>query len=71
MNERDPQQAKQYHKARGNAAEIYELVLGRLRTNLLVEIQRHEGGCGVEHGAHRSHHGRKQGRHDQTDKAGG
>src|SRR5271157_4444226 len=38
VDERNPEQAKQHHETCGDAAEINELALGSLRTNLFIEI---------------------------------
>src|SRR5260370_29055930 len=60
-NERDPEEAEEYHHAGGDAAEIDELLFGGLRTNLLVEIEGDKRGGGIEDRTHGSHYGGKQG----------
>src|SRR6266446_4639200 len=65
-DERNPKEAEENHHAGGDAAEIDELLLRGLRTNLLIEIQGHEGGSGIENRAHGTHYCRKQGGHHQA-----
>src|SRR6266849_7474209 len=67
-DERNPKEAEENHHAGGDAAEIDELLLRGLRTNLLIEIQGHEGGSGIENRAHGTHHRRKQCGHYQANK---
>ena len=59
-DERHPQHAEQHEHARGGPAEVHELPLVGVRRDLLVEIERHQRRCRVEHRAHRPHQRRHQ-----------
>src|ERR1700676_920070 len=68
-DERNPEQAEEHHDACGDAAEIDELLLGRLGTNLFVEVESDERGRGIEDRAHGTHDSGEQSGHHEPNQA--
>ena len=60
LDEWHPSQPQEHHEACHHPPKSYQAQLGRIRPELLVKIQRHQGRSRVEHRRHATHQGREQ-----------